>query len=118
MARRRARSCSEQEDCMSRRWTIHEELDNAGRAFRVWRSEEYELSRNVNLGLDGGWVFELVYRGRAIGLFPTLQAGQQGAAEHRNPKPDPEEIDTASERADDCVGAASVRPRPLEAANG
>lgn len=89
------------------RWSIHEELDDAHRPFRVWRSGDYELSRNVNRGLEGGWVFELVHRGRALGVFPTLHAGQQAAADHRNPKPDLADIDAAPETAGQEREAAS-----------
>ena len=68
---------------MSERWELRAETDNAGRPFKVWIWDEYELSQNVNLGNEGGWVFELTFKGRHLALAPSLCEGKQVAHEHR-----------------------------------
>lgn len=65
----------------SGRWTVTTVADNAGRPLNVWTWGEYELAQNVNLGLEGGWVFELTLKHARVGLYPTLGEGKQGAYE-------------------------------------
>ena len=68
---------------MSARWDHEVETDNAGKPFHVWRWEGYELSENVNLGDEGGWVFELELGGKRVALCPSLKEGKERAARHR-----------------------------------
>lgn len=65
---------------MSARWEKHVVQDNKGKPLEVLRLGEYELVENVNLGLEGGWVFELTLSGRRVGLYSTVSEGKEGAA--------------------------------------
>lgn len=67
---------------MSKQWQTRDESDNRGKPFTVWFWADYELAENVNLGAEGGWVFELLYRGRFLALAATLAKGKEAAAEH------------------------------------
>jgi len=62
------------------RWKRTTVTDNWGNSLSVWTWREYELAREVNLGLEGGWVFELTERRSRIGLYPDLVSGMRAAA--------------------------------------
>ena len=67
---------------MSDRWQKRIETDNRGKPLEVWFWLDYELCENVNLGLEGGWVFELTHKRRHVDVYTTLKAGKEGAREH------------------------------------
>lgn len=60
------------------------ETDNRGKSLPVWCCDEYELCENVNMGVDGGWMFELTLRGVRIAVRPSLKEGKQAALEHQH----------------------------------
>lgn len=62
---------------MSVRWERRFEPDNRGNPLEIWFFGDYELSKNVNLGNEGGWVYELTLRGKRVGLHPTLAEGKR-----------------------------------------
>lgn len=62
---------------MDARWQTRTETDNQGKPLQVWFCDEYEISRNVNLGDEGGWVFELTLAGRRVGLFGSVTEGKE-----------------------------------------
>jgi len=67
---------------MDERWKRNTVTDNRGKPLSVWSWRDYELSQNVNLGSEGGWVFELTLRGRRVGLFASEGEGKRGACDH------------------------------------
>lgn len=67
---------------MAAEWELNAVVDNRGRSLDVWRFGDYELAENVNLGLEGGWVFELTLRGVRVGLYARLSEGKRAARAH------------------------------------
>ena len=68
-------------------WEVKTEQDNRGKPLPTWCWGEYELCENVNLALEGGWVYELTHRGRRVDLYPTLNLvtqndGQRCVSDH------------------------------------
>jgi len=82
------------------RWELRSVTDNRGKPLSVWLWWDYELCENVNLGNEGGWMFELTKDGERVALYPTLKDGKLGALEHRNRRDDtadsPELLEVAS----------------------
>jgi len=70
---------------MPERWELTVAADNAGKPLSVWSWRDYELCQNVNLGFEGGWVFELTLHQVRLGLFATLKEGKEAA--HRREAP-------------------------------
>jgi hypothetical protein len=75
------------------RWKKKIESDNRGRPLPVWCWLDYELCENVNLGLEGGWVFELIHKKKHLELYPNLEAGKEGADQHHARAAAPTEAD-------------------------
>jgi hypothetical protein len=64
------------------RWEVKTETDNRGKPLPVWCWRDYELCENVNMGAEGGWMFELTMRGKRIAVRPNLAEGKKAAREH------------------------------------
>lgn len=77
---------------MAQRWQRTSVWDNSGRPLEVWSlNDEYELACEVNLGHEGGWVYELKQSGKRVGLYPNLAAGKEAVAAKCEPSPCEEE---------------------------
>jgi hypothetical protein len=68
---------------VSKQWQRRVESDNKGKPLDVWSWGDYQFSENVNLGDEGGgWVFEILFRGRYLALAATLALAKKAAVGH------------------------------------
>jgi hypothetical protein len=64
---------------MAQRWERKTVADNRGKPLEVLCWRDYELACEVNLGEQGGWVYQLTERGLRVELFPQERPGREFA---------------------------------------